>query len=202
MLLGGGTNTTDNADQDISFMNFAGGFFGTTGFMLDGSWDTDTEWGGVIFVPSVDEMSRNSRSRTTLLQPNMAGARAMPLLTSLPSPGTANTFHVQNYRWDFYQNENLNSVPYFSKSNQSLSREEVGVAAGGPLYIPGLYRQREKTFIFGLYEHLTISTPTVGTFTPLPDLKLLERQLLREILGTTSGRNRWTWSSNLCRPDL
>jgi Carboxypeptidase regulatory-like domain len=56
MLLGGGTNTTDNADQDISFMNFAGGFFGTTGFMLDGSWDTDTEWGGVIFVPSVDSV--------------------------------------------------------------------------------------------------------------------------------------------------
>ena len=54
MLLGGGTNTTDDADQDISFMNFAGGFFGSTGFMLDGSWDTDTEWGGVIFVPSVD----------------------------------------------------------------------------------------------------------------------------------------------------
>jgi hypothetical protein len=56
MLLGGGTNTTDDADQDISFMNFAGGFFGSTGFMLDGAWDTDTEWGGVIFVPSVDSV--------------------------------------------------------------------------------------------------------------------------------------------------
>ena len=54
MLLGGGSNTTDNADQDISFMNFAGGFFGTTAFMIDGSWDTDTEWGAVIFVPGVD----------------------------------------------------------------------------------------------------------------------------------------------------
>jgi hypothetical protein len=27
LLLGGGSNTTDTADQDISFMNFAGGFF-------------------------------------------------------------------------------------------------------------------------------------------------------------------------------
>ena len=54
MLLGGGSNTTDDADQDISFMNFAGGFFGTTAFMLDGSWDTDPEWGAVIYVPSVD----------------------------------------------------------------------------------------------------------------------------------------------------
>jgi hypothetical protein len=54
MLLGGGTNTTDDADQDISFMNFAGGYFGSTAFMLDGAWNTDTEWGAVIFVPSVD----------------------------------------------------------------------------------------------------------------------------------------------------
>lgn len=54
MLLGGGGNTTDNADQDISFLNFNGGYFGSTAFLLDGSWDTDPEWGAVIFVPSVD----------------------------------------------------------------------------------------------------------------------------------------------------
>jgi len=54
ILLGGGGNTTDTADQDISFLNFAGGFFGTTAFLVDGSWDTDTEWGAVIFVPGVD----------------------------------------------------------------------------------------------------------------------------------------------------
>jgi hypothetical protein len=54
MLLGGGSNSTDNADQDISFMNFAGGFFGTSAFLLDGSMDTDPEWGAVIYVPSPD----------------------------------------------------------------------------------------------------------------------------------------------------
>ena len=54
MLLGGGSNSTDNADQDVSFLNFNGGFFGTTAFLLDGSWDTDPEWGAVIDVPSVD----------------------------------------------------------------------------------------------------------------------------------------------------
>jgi len=48
MLRGGGSGITDTADQDISFMNFAGGFFGTTGYMVDGTWDTDTEWGGTL----------------------------------------------------------------------------------------------------------------------------------------------------------
>ena len=173
MLLGGGTNTTDDADQDISFMNFAGGFFGTTGFMLDGSWDTDTEWGGVIFVPSVDAVQEfKVQNNSFTAQYGWSTGNVVNVVTK---SGT-NTFHGD--AWDFYQNQDLNAVPYFSNSNQSLSRQEIGVAAGGPLYIPRLYQQREKTFIFGLYEHLTISTPTVDTYT-VPDIELPERQLLR-----------------------
>ena len=49
MLLGGGGPSTDNADQDISFLNFAGGFFGTSAYLLDGAWDTDPEWGAVDY---------------------------------------------------------------------------------------------------------------------------------------------------------
>ena len=56
MLLGGGGPSTDNADQDISFLNFAGGFFGTSAYLLDGAWDTDPEWGAVDYVPSVDSV--------------------------------------------------------------------------------------------------------------------------------------------------
>ena len=92
------------------------------------------------------------------------------------------TFHEDVL--NFYQNEKLNAVPYFSTSNQSLSREEAGVAAGGPLYIPGIYKQRDKTFIFGLFEHLNISTPTVDTYT-VPDSNFLKGDF-SEILGSTS----------------
>ncbi len=86
-------------------------------------------------------------------------------------------------RWDFYQNQDLNAIPYFSTSNQTLSRQEGGASAGGPLYIPGLYRQKEKTFIFGLFEHLSISTPTVDTYT-VPDSNFRSGNF-SEILGTT-----------------
>ena len=39
-----------------TFLNFAGGFFGTTMFELDGSVDTDSEWGGrhLLSVPGRD----------------------------------------------------------------------------------------------------------------------------------------------------
>jgi len=179
MLLGGGTNTTDDADQDISFMNFAGGFFGTTGFMLDGSWDTDTEWGGVIFVPSVDAVQEfKVQNNSFTAQYGWSTGNVVNVVTK---SGT-NAFHGD--AWDFYQNQKLNAVPYFSTSNQSLSRQEIGAAAGGPLYIPKLYQQREKTFIFGLFEHLTISTPTVDTYT-VPDANFLSGNF-SELLGTTA----------------
>jgi Carboxypeptidase regulatory-like domain len=179
-LLGGGTNTTDDADQDISFMNFNGGFFGTTGFMMDGSWNTDTEWGGVIFVPSVDAVEEfKVQNNSFTAQYGWSTGNVVNVVTKA---GT-NTFHGD--AWDFYQNQDLNAVPYFSKSNESLSREETGAAAGGPLYIPGLYRQRDKTFIFGLYEYLTISTPTVDTYT-VPDTNFRGGNF-SELLGAAAG---------------
>ncbi len=182
MVLGGGTNTTDDADQDISFMNFAGGFFGTTGFMLDGSWDTDTEWGGVIYVPSVDAVQEfKVQNNSFTAQYGWSTGNVINVVTK---SGT-NALHGTG--WDFYQNQDLNAIPYFSTSNQSLSREEVGVEAGGPLYLPGLYRQRDKTFIFGLFEHLQISTPTVDTYT-VPNANFLGGNF-SEILGTTSTGN-------------
>lgn len=178
MLLGGGTNTTDDADQDISFMNFAGGYFGSTGFMLDGAWNTDTEWGGVIFVPSVDAVSEfKVQNNSFTAQYGWSTGNVINVVTK---SGTS-SFHGD--AWDFYQNQDLNAVPYYSTSNQSLSRQEEGVAAGGPLYIPGIYKQREKTFIFGLYEHLNISSPTVDTYT-VPDSNFLKGDF-SEILGTS-----------------
>ncbi len=178
MLLGGGTNTTDDADQDISFMNFAGGYFGSTSFMLDGAWDTDSQWGGVIFVPSVDDVSEfKVQNNSFTAQYGWSTGNVINVVTK---SGTS-SFHGDG--WDFYQNEKLNAIPYFSTSNQSLSRQEGGFAAGGPLYIPGIYKQREKTFIFGLYEHLTISSPTVDTYT-VPDTKFRGGDF-SEILGTS-----------------
>jgi hypothetical protein len=177
MLLGGGTNTTDDADQDISFLNFAGGYFGSTAFMLDGAWNTDTEWGAVIFVPSVDAVQEfKVQNNSFTAQYGWSTGNVINVVTK---SGTS-SFHGD--AWDFYQNQDLNAIPYFSTSNQSLSRQEGGVAAGGPLYIPGIYKQREKTFIFGLYEHLTISSPTVDTYT-VPDSNFRSGNF-SEILGT------------------
>ena len=90
-----------------------------------------------------------------------------------------NAFHGPG--WNFYQNESLNAIPYFSTSNQSLSREEVGAEAGmDHLYLPGLYRQREQKHSFsGCLNIFRISTPTVDTYT-VPDANFLAGNSLRD----------------------
>jgi len=37
-----------SADQDVSFFNFGGGYFGTTAFLLDAGWEARASWGGGI----------------------------------------------------------------------------------------------------------------------------------------------------------
>ena len=46
-----------------------------------------------------------------------------------------------------YYFNNLNGLP-----KPISHRNQFGVAIGGPVYIPGLYKQRDKTFFFFNYE--------------------------------------------------
>jgi hypothetical protein len=181
MLLGGGSNSTDNADQDISFLNFAGGFFGTTAFLLDGSWDTDPEWGAVIDVPSVDAVQEfKIQNNSFTAQYGWSTGNVVNVVTK---SGTS-SFHGSAY--EFYRNQDLDANQWFADHDGTpiakLSRNQTGASAGGPLYIPGIYKQREKTFVFGLYEHFTVSTPTIATYT-VPDGNFLAGNF-SEILGS------------------
>jgi hypothetical protein len=154
LLLGGGSNTTDTADQDISFMNFAGGFFGTTAFLVDGSWDTDTEWGAVIFVPGVDAVQEfKVQNNSFTAQYGWSTGNVVNVVTK---SGT-HDFHGSAY--EFYSSNSTNALNFFQSPGScqgllntnlcTFSRNQTGGTAGGPLYIPGIYKQRNKTFIFG-----------------------------------------------------
>lgn len=166
-LLGGGSNGTDDADQDISFLNFAGGFFGTSAYLLDGVWDTDPEWGAVDYVPSVDAVQEfKVQNNSFTAQYGWSTGNVVDVVTK---SGTS-SFHGDAY--EFYRNDALDANLWFNNHNgvakEDFSRNQFGGSAGGPLYIPRLYRQREKTFIFGLYEHLSLSSPLNLTST-VPD---------------------------------
>jgi hypothetical protein len=148
-----------NVDQDISFFNFGGGRFGTTAFLLDGAWDGAGDWDGVIYVPSVDEL-QEFRIQTNTFSPQY-GLSMGNIVNAVTKSGTR-SFHGDAF--EFLRNNNLDANNYFNNLNglerPQFKRNQFGFTAGGPVYIPGLYRQRDKTFIFGTYEGLRQQTPT------------------------------------------
>ena len=91
--------------------------------------------------------------------------------------------------FEFIRNSKLDANSYFNNYNNSpklaFHRHQFGASAGGPLYIPGLYRQRDKTFLFGLYEGLRQTSPVNGTFT-VPTA-LMRNGDFSEVLGSQVG---------------
>src|SRR5208282_2359693 len=53
LLAAGGSE--DTADQDYSFLNFGGGYFGTNLFLLEGGYDVAQGWGGILYVPAPED---------------------------------------------------------------------------------------------------------------------------------------------------
>ncbi len=179
----------DTADQDISFLNFGGSYFGTTAFLLDGAWTTAGDWGGVIYVPSVDavqEMKVQQNAFTA--QYGWSSGNVVNIITK---SGTS-SFHGDAF--EFLRNSDLDANNFFNNLNglprPPFRRNQFGIFAGGPLYIPGVYKQKNKTFIFGGYEGLRQSTPlTYISTTPTAAMKsgdfsaLLGPQIGTDALG-------------------
>ena len=148
-----------NVDQDIAFFNFGGGRFGTTAFLLDGAWDAAGDWAGVIYVPSVDEL-QEFRIQTNTFSPQY-GLSMGNVVNAVTKSGTR-SFHGDAF--EFLRNNNLDANNYFNNLNgltrPQFKRNQFGFTAGGPVYIPHFYKQRDKTFVFGTYEGLRQQTPT------------------------------------------
>jgi hypothetical protein len=159
-----------NVDQDIAFFNFGGGRFGTTAFLLDGAWDGAGDWDGVIYVPSVDELEE-FRIQTNTFSPQY-GLSMGNDVNAVTKSGTR-SFHGDAF--EFLRNNNLDANNYFNNlyglARPQFKRNQFGFTAGGPVYIPHFYKQRDKTFIFGTYEGLRQQTPTTLLTTVPTDLQ-------------------------------
>ena len=149
VLQGGGEQGT--ADQDVSFFNFGGGFFGTTAFLLDGAWDSIGSWGGVIYVPSPDNVQEFKVQQNSFTsQYGWSTGNVINVVTK--SGGSS----LHGVAYDYLRNGKLDANSYSNNINgqpkPNSHRNQFGVAIGGPVYIPGLYKQRDKTFFFFNYE--------------------------------------------------
>lgn len=140
-----------SADQDVSFFNFGGGYFGTTAFLLDGAWDASEGWGGVIYVPSPDNVQEfKVQQNSFTAQYGWSTGNVINVVTK----SGGNRLHGDVY--DYLRNGALDANNYFNNLNHNprpnSHRNQFGVAVGGPVYIPGIYKQHDKTFFFFNFE--------------------------------------------------
>jgi hypothetical protein len=153
----GGNGISGSADQDISFFNFGGTFFNTAEYLLDGTWDTGADWGGVTYVPAVDDV-QEFKIQTNAFT-SQYGWSSGNVINVVTKSGT-NKIHGDVY--DFYRNSALDARNYFNRGEQPLfHRQQFGATLGGAI-------RKDKTFFFGYYEGLRQQTPvTFGGTMPL-----------------------------------
>lgn len=184
VLLGGGGNTTDSADQDVSFMNFNGGFFGSSGYLLDGTYDVSPDWGEVMYVPSVDAVEEFKIQNSSFT--SQYGWSTGNVIDVTTKSGT-NKFHGDGYM--FYRNAAMDANLWFSDHSglpkQDVTRDQYGVSAGGPVRVPYLFPKKGKTFLFGVYERFSAASPSAGIFT-VPDTNFRAGNFA-ELLGDQVG---------------
>ena len=105
----GGNGISGSADQDISFFNFGGTFFNTAEYLLDGTWDTGADWGGVAYVPSVDDVQEfKIQTNAFTAQYGWSSGNVINVVTK---SGT-NAFHGDAY--EFYRNSAMDARNYFN----------------------------------------------------------------------------------------
>jgi Carboxypeptidase regulatory-like domain/TonB dependent receptor len=161
---GGTSSNQPNADQDISFLNFGGSRFGDTEFLLDGHWDIDGQWGGIIYVPGVDETQEfRLQSNSFSAQYGFSSGNVVNVITK---SGT-NDYHGDVF--EFLRNDDLDANNFFANGagipRKHFERNQFGATFGGPVYIPHLYHGHNKTFFFVDYEGLRASSPVTATQT-------------------------------------
>ena len=182
-----------SADQDVSFFNFGGGYFGTTAFLLDGAWDASEGWGGVIYVPSPDNVQEfKVQQNSFTAQYGWSTGNVINVVTK--SGGSR--LHGDVY--DYLRNGALDANNYFNNLNHNprpnSHRNQFGVAIGGPVYIPGIYKQRDKTFFFFNFEgHRDHNAGQYAGTVPIPAFRTGDFSAL---LGVQVGQDA------LCRPVL
>jgi hypothetical protein len=150
----GAPGISGSADQDVSFLNFGGTFFNTAEYLYDGAWDTRLDWGGVIYVPSVDSVEQfKIQTNAFTAQYGFSSGNVINVV----SKSGSNAFHGDAY--EFYRNSDVEARYFFNNGKQpAFHRNQFGATLGGPI-------RKDKTFFFGYYEGLRSATPAtfVGT---------------------------------------
>jgi hypothetical protein len=122
---------------------------------MDGVDTTDPELGGATFtnfnVDAIEEIRSDSG-----IMPASIGEGAAGFTDVITKSGLA---HVHGDVFEFLRNSSLDARNFFDRRSLGnpgrippFRRNEFGFTLAGPVYLPGIYDGKQRTFFFGQYQ--------------------------------------------------
>jgi hypothetical protein len=126
-------------------------------YLIDGIYNRNLWLNTLVMVPIVDAIQEY---RVLTSNYSAEFGEAAGAVTEVNTKSGSNGFHGSV--WEFLRNDKLNANNFFNNLNRvarpGFHRNEYGATVGGPII-------KNKTFFFGDYQGIRLSTPQVSTST-------------------------------------
>ena len=177
LLLAAGTMTDTNGAANFTQQFAVNGQRGAAAvFALDGADTSDPELGGATFSNFNVDAIQEVRSSSGVM-PAEIGHGAAGFTNVISKSGRS---EVHGSAFEFVRNAAFDARNFFDHRNDldprripPFARNEFGVTNGGPVFLPGIYDGRGKTFYFAEYQGFR---QVLGTTQVLPVPTAAERQ--------------------------
>jgi hypothetical protein len=177
VIVGGGprgvfelAQVTPEMTQDVGMSGggsgFAGAQRGGTAAALDGVSVTAVQRGGGVTnintppVDAIGELSTQTHGFSAEY-----GRAAGGKITFASKSGTN---QVHGTAFEYLRNDKLDARRFFETKRAVLKQNDFGGSIGGPVYIPGLYDGRDKTFFFATAELFRNRVGAAGDYYSVP----------------------------------
>jgi carboxypeptidase family protein/TonB-dependent receptor-like protein len=156
LLLAAGTMTDTNGAANFTQQFAVNGQRGVAAvFAMDATDATDPELGGATFSNFNVDAIQEVQSSSGVMPPEI-GHGAAAFTNVITKSGTA---LVHGSAFEFLRNAAFDARNFFDHEDAldprripPFVRNEFGVTNGGPVFLPGIYDGRGKTFYFGEYQ--------------------------------------------------
>ena len=154
MVTGAIAAPNDSADQGqtktfpvVVTVSTNGSRANVTNYMLDGGNNVDEYTNVNLPFPFPDALQEFSVQTSNYSA--QYGQNAGGVVNVVTKSGT-NELHGDAF--EYLRNREMNARNFFAKTVDPLKRNQFGGTIGGPVYIPGVYKGRDKTFFFFGYQ--------------------------------------------------
>src|SRR4051794_29701095 len=145
--------TSGTTYPGVTPVSVNGGRSNTTNYVLDGANNNDHYTNAPNPMPNPDALQEFSVQTNNFSAE--FGRNSGAVVNAITKSGTN---QVHGSAFEFVRNNAFNAANYFapivngSKQSDGLKRNQFGATLGGPIYIPKVYKGKDKTFFFFSYQ--------------------------------------------------